>query len=310
MHQPTHQKTGQQGQSLVEYGLLVAFIAVVSLGALTVLGTETDNAISTAGTGIMGQPSSGATANGAVGNGATPFSLDLSNASGLGTASVTLADGTVLPLDNYPTAMSASIETTGANGTTQLLAASMETLIEELAESGKLDVNQTNALMNLANQGHKLAEMEFMIEQAYNNASSNSEFQNTTFMFDGEMLTPGQISQRLGFHNHRTWDMVDKDAMTLGDMTYSDSEMKVFIDLYDQAVVTGALDDPQVNAVINTLSNQIAQIAGMMEDFPEGVKKSNFESAKNDHYASHTTHMNAKGICNAGGGDDIGVQCS
>ena len=44
--------TSERGASLVEYSLLVAFIAIVCVGAVTFLGREVSDGISSAGTSL------------------------------------------------------------------------------------------------------------------------------------------------------------------------------------------------------------------------------------------------------------------
>ena len=88
-----------------------------------------------------------------TGSGATPYALDLSTVSGLGQADITLSDGSTISLDIYPTDLAATVETSGANGATQIMLANMEAFIKELEDKGMIDANESGLLKDLGQSG-------------------------------------------------------------------------------------------------------------------------------------------------------------
>jgi len=162
------------GQGLSEYSLGIALVAVVSLGALTLLGGSLSDvfenllpkdfkspmAVATipkplAPEVIAPVPQQPATQTQTQiqtpGLPADGFSLKLSN-------------GKTLAFPQYPKDMRKSIETLGANGTTSLLAGTLQALIKQLKDAGEITDAQAANLMAVANQGYKIAGMEKTVE--------------------------------------------------------------------------------------------------------------------------------------------------
>jgi hypothetical protein len=68
-----------------------------------------------------------------------------------------LQNGIEINLEGYPNNLQETITTVGANGTTDILLASLRNLAEQLMEKGQITPEQESRLIELANKGHEVA---------------------------------------------------------------------------------------------------------------------------------------------------------
>ena len=87
--------------------------------------------------------------------------------------------------------------------------------------------------------------------------------------------------------------------------------LQQFNDLYQQALTSGALNDPVVNQVVKDAASKIAQINTGMAYLAGGVSTGKVSATSSSDFLSGLmVHQNASTICTAGNGSDTGVSCS
>lgn len=236
--------------------------------------------------------------------------------------SFTTANGSNITIDNYPnTPLSQNVSTNGANGATQILANTIETMAEQLKSSGTLSTQQYNTLMALANQGHRLGELAGLSEQAAALGRSGSNYLTLNVKFDGENISVRDLGNMIGYSipsnagpkfdnsTGSIYTTMPKDPLN---PTYgAQGELQSFLDLYHQAERSGALNDPNINKIISSLSSQIALINESVDQAQGAVYVQMIAgNAFREQAASSLTHEKSATICTTGGGQDSGVQCS
>lgn len=99
------------------------------------------------------------------------------------TVMVTLSNGNTLSIPNYPMNLAQSIETLGPNGTTDILADSLMAVARQLKDS--IPEDEFNQLKALSEQGHRMAALQGLLEQAAINADGSKEAYNqSTLAFE------------------------------------------------------------------------------------------------------------------------------
>lgn len=252
----------------------------------------------------------------------------------LKTVKITMDDGTVLEIPEYPTEIAQLLETDGSNGTTLKLLAALDALIAQLEAQGKTD--EAASLKALSNQGHRLSGWMDSIERIVEKSKG-----------DKQLLASSQIS--LGAERYsltdfaRKFELIDsgneqrglnhgEDAVHFGTIPpylidefsilkenkgksqndFMGREYADFIFAYDSAKSSGALNDSQVRQVVKNLANNIFSVSSSFNNsYLDAATMSNtltpFQIESKT--ASRVAHVNSKGICNTGGDQDTGVQC-
>jgi hypothetical protein len=330
------------GNSLVEYSLplTVFFVAGVAIAMVinlperlqTYLGNTMNAGV--AGSSLEVRPM-GTMGAGSVKPGAL---LDPGRYS---VVSITLGNGDTLKLD-YAGNITSNIETAGVSGTTEKLLAQLDQMTQEMHELGELTPEEESLLKQLSNQGHRIASIEKLIEDAWKNSNSLSEFMAQQIEFDGRTYNPHELSSLLGWtassygismQNGTDEFLTTKNISAVIDgkenISSPSQETSRFIDLYNAVQASGLADKPQAQQVVRALSGQIIIISDTLSDFTYYADHASqghvFESAEiilNDietngyqkdymdrYNASRATHANSFGICSTGGHQDSGVQC-
>jgi hypothetical protein len=207
------------------------------------------------------------------------------------------------------------IQTTGANGATELLANQMAASAAELLAQGKIDQSQYDILLQLSNQGHKIAEIQGLIASAVNAANGDvSTFNNITLLFQGQTYTAAQLAGMIGVNGPMPEDFASTNILSLSPTdTNTEPELANFLSLYNQALNSGALADPTALATVNSASAQIASLGEVVENsahfFSTGeaiLDASNMSVVQ----AQQASQMSSSAICKAGDFDDNGVLCT
>ncbi len=237
-------------------------------------------------------------------------------------------DGTILGFDlsDYPTDLLSSIETTGGNGTTKILLATLQKYVEEQVAAGKMSVEDSQALIQLSNQGHKMAEIEKLVEDRYANSSGYGEFMKPIAYGGVVYSNPSELlDATLGWvgDDGRADKLVANDEMLdpYADQTNPNvwqigNETREFAKIYQEAKAAGLLSDPETDLVVTALAKQIALLSGTIQQGPSYV--ANWEDYANEVpyedvfsvvVASEITDINSVGICAANNGKDSGAKC-
>lgn len=296
--------SGQSGQSISEYGLIGGILVLITLPVLVLLGSNLNGSFQA----MVPQPSQTAKVT-ATGN------------SGFGTGEITVpVNSSGVPLTGlyYSTqALAKEVQTAGANGATQVLASQLEQLAKQNLEAQKITQEQYGQIIALANQGHRLASLSAILENAAANAVSSDDFMNDSITVDGQEASMADLIYLLGFHQAYS-DGLLQDPMQSAHL--ANPEMKVFIDLYQKVASSGTLADPAVAQEIQRLSIQIATIndalifAAQDLGWDDTITPMDFTSATASRIAnfnaSTTTDQHSATICKYGNGQDSGAHCS
>jgi hypothetical protein len=161
-----HRWIRSTGQSLSEYLMIGAIVAVLGIGAYLLLGSALKDALA----GVKGSMTGNLAS-------AQKYATETASMTGptsvLGPTTMQIGDTTVY-VSNYPLSMEASIQTVGANGTTDLLAVSLKEMAEQLLAAGEITQKQFDLLLNLSNAGHTLASGMQIIESAADEATASA----------------------------------------------------------------------------------------------------------------------------------------
>ncbi len=306
------------GQTATEYMLLGTAVLLAVGMSVFFLGDTVSNVFSnmlnqhdSLKTAALMPPSSGGAITEPLGGSSAATTSAVSTS-----LSLRLANGSTLNLDNYPVELSRSIQTAGANGTTQQLLANMRSLFEQLKKEGGLTSPQESALSKLANQGFLIGSYEKGIEDALIQ-SDGTNLSSLTATVNGETKRLVEFYGTLGYN----------------DSTKDQATVKLFRQYYDEAVAAGALSDPVTNRAVSILVDQIANIANGVENAADAVVRGD-NPAKDFHKvvsenlaerdvslgldsqttllelgASVVTKADAGKICKVGQGQDTGASC-
>lgn len=330
-----------RGQSLTEYSIVFALVIIVAIASVVLMGRQGSDSLDKSNQALFGQ--------GGNGN-AVQLSGLLSesnlNIPGASTVSVTLNDGAVLTLQNYPSNLSQAVETVGADGTTDLLVANLRSLAKQLKDGGKISEDQFNHLNNLANQGHSMASLQRSIEAAAHAAKgSKSDFLKTSLLFNNAQGSPNAISSLLVVGPQRisqvdgtqplpddlipivkklapaTLEILKGFSMEDAEHPYVGAEALAFFREYQQVSQDGTLNEPQINRIV---SNLVSNIYNIGERFTYSTSLTALPVDTDGHdadltsftpgifnktVASNVTNLKSADICSTGGGTDSGIHC-
>jgi hypothetical protein len=218
--------------------------------------------------------------------------------------------------------MEATIQVSGANGATKELASKMTAYASQLLAEGKLSEEQADMISRLANEGHKLAIAEKLLEDAYARKSDS-------IVYGGQTYTRAAFGELFGFN--RLHGIVGSATSMESQMTNAKPMTASFLTMYNQAKDAGALSDPAIARTIENLSTQITVTSDLLKWNLEEADKSgrsmqDYQSRLGMGYvtalyqinlpdlaaeaASDLTHEDSRDICRTGGGQDQGRQCT
>lgn len=225
------------------------------------------------------------------------------------------ASGSDFQVQSYPQDLNRAIETLGANGATEIILANLDRLINQLKQQGTLNDEQVNQLMRLSNQGHKIAEIEALLESAHAHAKNRDDFINTNIFYHGKLYSVRALSAEIGL-------------MRMDGNLQRGGEIKKFREILAQAASGGAMKDPVVNQVVTIMSEQIIALANCLESGVANItlnnapltdlindyslQRMNDESpvSGNLNQIAEISHGNSAAICGAGGAHDSGAHCA
>jgi len=319
-----------KGQILSEYGLAIGLVGVAAIGGLLYYqdqvaaiwsGYKFGNGTTVAAASIPSNTAS-TTAQGANGgassNGVAP------------TASIRLSDGTIINLGNYPTNLGKTVETTGVNGTTDILASTIEQFAKSLADQGKITPNQSSLLKDLANKAHGIAAtqkfIENMIKTPGMTAQTLSEtpltynsgtYDNVWSVALGRvgMCDPGVVAN-CGASSSEYGGQAGTSSLILsGDGKYWGEDTAAFLQVYESVKASGMMTDPTISSFVGQLVGNVTTLADTFESnvlttTNPGYTTDNSQITDFDkNVASQLTDINGVAICTTGSGTDSGVHC-
>lgn len=292
------------GQGLAEYSLIAGMIVLLAIPALFLLGGNISDMTQSM---IAPMPKNAKPSLNVAG------AASVAKGNSLNQPTNTLADA--LGFDAFSSkALAKEIQTAGANGATEVLANRIEQIAQQKLAAGEMTQDQFNRMMALANQGHRLAAMESLVEDAAAKASNPQAFMDQTIVFEGKKYTVADFGYLFGFSQSGGLLSNPLDSARL-----AYPEMKTFISMYDQVVASGALTDAATQAEVKKLASDIANINDSvlfaMQDlgWDESIQPSDFTGSAAARVAnldaSGKTNQKSGKLCTYGHGKDNGSQC-
>ena len=239
---------------------------------------------------------------------------------------IKLRDGSVLSLKDVPVNLPKLVETVGANGTTDKIAFALEDLARKLRDAGEITEEQANYLLRLANQGHRMASVQKQIEDMIQKgADQNMSPFHVMENFDGRPSNILNIASVFGSNYDSlpsgglTSDMIPSNIEDVPDADmYNGNELKTLKELYDAAKLSGALNDPVINEIVNKMTSDISNIGQLVSlnvsklasTYTMGEVFNKDELNNRVGADNHITNNKSATICTAGGDSDSGVHCS
>lgn len=286
---------------MIEYSLIGSLIVLASIGFFMQFGFNFNRILEDLSGDFLGHVKSAESA-----------AASLASGAGLPVGGSGM-NGESLVKDPTSINLSTQLATTGVNGTTMMLTGQLESLAQELYLSGKIDQNALNGLIGLANTGHKMAEIEALVEEAARNANGDSEaFFNTKITYNGQTYSARDLARQVGS------DMVPADFYDSTDIfnagargEWSGPVLTQLVGQYQTALQS--IDDPAVSAHVTELVKQIMYTAELMDNqtnLENFSDRNPFDpNALTEKMASEATNYQAAEICTAGSGSDSGTNC-
>lgn len=281
----------QYGQSLSEYVLIAASALVLAIPALLTLG----NNLNSIWMGMlpMDKATSGSASASAGLSSGMPSNVQFSHlpvkipaASGINAASSLPAAGSA-----STDALIKTVETLGVNGATEQLSNTLIDMANQLLAEGQIEQSSYNEIIALANQGHRLADIESAIVSAAKSAGNKggAGFDNAMVELDGQSYRGEALSAMI---------------------STSGADVTRFQQLMDKVVHASTID-PATRTTISQLSTGILNLANASAESSDWMQ---LDGSQIDAYWSFTddlpdligdyakdTKKNANGICNAQG---------
>ena len=286
-----------QGQSLVEYTFCAFLVMGVSISGLLFLRESLSSQL----INMLSKPKlvQVAKAPAAVSPGSDAKSPTPIPAAP-GYTVITLKNGQQLSL-NLPTDVAQSIQTIGANGTTDLLASNLTAMANQLLESGQITQEQANTLLKLANQAHHIAEIQKLLETYSTKLGSDvTAFKNTPVTIDGTTYANSyEAAQSIGMKSNNT--------------SIKGAELQKFWDLYAVARSANYTWPPELKTILQMHATTINDLSDSMRVAMRNIIQYNAGTPAdlNGMMVDQMTHSESVNICHMGGqNQDSGVHCS
>lgn len=239
------------GNVLVEYALPIALIGIACIGALTLIGSTSSDFIS----GMSKQMGDGKTVQLAADSSAIQSQSSQAgenqNTTGNAISNIEVA---FLPSDTTK-----SIDTTGSNGTTEILATQLSTFTQESLAKKEINQEQANQLQDLANQGFRLGQIEAAVETAFANNQGSVEF-------EGKKYSVYDLAHTLNAYDEDSGITLTPTNTRNLDADHVGSELKSFLTTYNEVKNSGALSNSKVNTTVTGLTAQISTISDNMAE--------------------------------------------
>jgi hypothetical protein len=209
-----------------------------------------------------------------------------------------------------------------------MLANTMQQTADQLLAEGKITQAQYGLFTDLANQGHAMGAIEQQIEAISASSKDYNQFltqaQQTTITYKTADGSSASTDLSSFFTNSASSPPSIYDPITA--VSYADFGMNYFNNLYNQLQNSGALNDPVLENLVQTLSNQIVHVGISVDGSVQNVVLQNAQPSELDEVlswyysnysddaltstASNTTHVDSAVICTSGGGlDPAGTHC-
>jgi hypothetical protein len=296
-----------KGQSAAEYALVGGLVLLVSIPALGTLSSVFNSKLgqSTTSMGALQQSlASFSPATTGAGSGSGSGSVIGSTVSGTQTVTLDLGNGEKLTIPNFPTNSAQIIETAGASGVTDALASTLKQLATALAASGKITEADSQALIDLANQGSTMAGVIKVLESA----PTAPDPKSVQVTYNSQTYSLYELRELINFAGTSQANWIQEGA----DPTYTTgAEVVKFTKLFHQVQSTPAMQNPLIQNLITNLATRIVTTSDEVDNFiykssVDGQDfRTNYVGLKNQLVQDDSTT-----ICLTGGGSGTGVSCN
>jgi hypothetical protein len=295
-----HALSACRGNNIIEYALVGALVIVVSITGLQLIGQHFNSALAMVRKDVQ------------LHQGTATAAIAARKQAAAAAVSGAVSQVNAAEIALLQESLAQKLQTSGANGATEMLANQLAATAALLLSQGNIDQNQYGILMKLANQGHKMAQVESMVEQAAKMANGDyTAFSNMKFTVDGQTYTAPQLAFSVGIAGPSPADFGTLNILTSQEGN-PQPQMAAFLDLYNQALTSGALSDPLALSTVNSAATQIASLGEVTEDTMNSYRfgADGSPSALTDLSASLATQMSSSVICTTGDFQDNTVLCT
>ncbi len=305
----TSLKQDTTGHSISEYVLLFGIVTVVSITALSSLGTDISNLISP-DTEVKSEISKLYSLLDTSDRGEEPSSPLLNDilisdqVSSQNSLDILMSQGSVTTSGQGFTDLADRLNNEGIGALSEALANDLDLIIL----SQNLNPEQQRVLRDLANQAHDIAAIQRTIEAAANTATAPSEFAYAPVKYKGQDYTVAELAGFLDFYGDGTPFETHSPVTAPG----AGDSLNQFQTTYKQAQSVGALDNPQINDIVTNHANQIGYLAESVghKVWQYATDNTLKPDSYNNSLASDATDIHATGICTTGKQKDTGEKCS
>lgn len=233
-----------KGQSLMEYGIALCTVVMLSIVGLMSLSSNINIALSSMiPKYVAGQAANVSRVPKLLANIPIQQALYTQNSTSTNSHATGQLSGESHSISTSDTQK--SIAVSGANGATRELASILTSTVEQALATGEITQAQAQVLLELANQGYALAEIEKLLEDAVAQGKTEVTFKNKRYQ-------TWELAQQLGLNvPENTWNL---------DSQYAAALMAPFLKQYKAVEQAGALTDPALKNMVSQLSYQIAAI--------------------------------------------------
>ncbi len=285
----------QNGKTLAEYALIAFLVALVSIPALTYLGTEID-AMYTGSDPINKAQPLFALLNGSGSQNGSSAATAENNPPGGANTTMGNAEGGMVSYDyTFSQAIQSSsvegiienLKNGGMGGVTSSLASNLDELINQLEASGDMSPEEAAHFRKLSNQGHLIADIQRTIEEAVLKFHGTPDDDNFTafrqqkVVYQGQEMTVQQLAAMVdwmhqmpdNWYNQLASGKIDTSSTTFfegANVTHDNgkNELGRFIDLYQDTLnFTAYQDHPELRDYVTSLSATIAYLSDMSGSF-------------------------------------------
>jgi hypothetical protein len=283
------------GNTLIEYGVTGVLVMIVSIIGLQILNGNLSTAVAMIKDDMQAKQK----------NAATMHAFQAAQASGQTGVMMKTAEQALLEKS-----LSQKLQSSGAEGSTNVLANQMAAAAAELLAQGKITQSQYDILMQLSNQGHKMAQIEGLFSQAAIQANGDVDaLSNMHYTVDGTTYSGTELATLVGYGGPTVEYFANNSVLAAA--SSANPETAKFLSLYQQALDSGALSDPLARSTVDSAATQIASISETVETSAVLLKNQPVDVvALNAKQASLSTRMNSSKICTAGNFEDKGALCS
>ena len=297
------------GTTMTEYALAGVLVAGVSIAGLQLLGHSVNSSLATM---LHKDPSAKPQQPAAAPTPPTDPDPSATTPSSSVQPPAFVSSFTQTQLDQLQMSSSERILTVGVNGSSELLASQLTQTADLLLSENKVTQDQYNILAKLAKQGQQIAQIQSMVSSALHASNGDyDQFANTNVTLDGKTYTALQLTSLIGFSGPTPEYFGTNDILAAG--STAQPEIAEFLNLYQQALASGALSDPAVKATIDSASSQIAGLGEVTENVMQGLQNKEYTTADdvmNSKEAAMTNALNLSITCQAGDFQANGVLCT